>query len=298
MVPVLAEFDDLQSARQPDECRRREVGQNVHLAKRYDANAILSSTGGATVTTPSAGFSDPDLAVYFTRKAPTSTRTATRDTSSFTNSATSTPAPSRSNAGAIAGGVVGGAVGLGLIVALVFCCLRRRRRQRNTQASHSNNVQYFDHSPPAQHSQPSAYTSPDVKHTRDSNGTFSSSQASPYPQQGSTNWQPMQPQPYYPPPAQAQVSFRRPSSSRVSCHHGMITMLILASSNTTHLPPSPSNLHRTIRWRRCMNYQMYEVQRACRSCVTTHRVSTMGEPVQECGERAQEESTKSDELNC
>ena len=48
-------------------------------------------------------------------------------TSTATTTATITPSGTKNNTGAIVGGVVGGVVGLGLIVAILFVCLRRRK---------------------------------------------------------------------------------------------------------------------------------------------------------------------------
>ena len=48
-------------------------------------------------------------------------------TSTATTTATITPSGTKNNTGAIVGGVVGGVVGLGLIVAILFACLRRRK---------------------------------------------------------------------------------------------------------------------------------------------------------------------------
>jgi hypothetical protein len=97
-----------------------------------------SRTGGASVVTPAAGWGDSDLPVYVTRLAPLSGRTATRDVG-----ATSTPALTSDGSsttpvhtGAIAGGIVGGVVGLALLVLLIWLCLRRRRRNSSTDASH------------------------------------------------------------------------------------------------------------------------------------------------------------------
>ncbi|KAK4626972.1 Kelch repeat-containing protein [Fulvia fulva] len=96
-----------------------------------------NNTGGATLVTPAAGFSSSDLGVYLARKATTSTRTATRPLTPATSSATSGPGGSGSNTGAIAGGVVGGVVGLALIAALLFFCLRRRKRAK-ANTTHSS----------------------------------------------------------------------------------------------------------------------------------------------------------------
>ncbi|KAK3671861.1 hypothetical protein LTR78_008227 [Recurvomyces mirabilis] len=97
-----------------------------------------SKTGGATLTTPPAGWGDPDLAVYFGRQYSSSTRTATRSfpTISTTPSASAAPS-SHSDIAAIAGGVVGGIVGLILLILLIWLCLRHRRRNR-TRATTTN----------------------------------------------------------------------------------------------------------------------------------------------------------------
>lgn len=88
------------------------------------------------MTTPAAGFNDPDLSVYMTRKAPLTVRTATRDVSLATGHASSKGTSSGdTNVGAIAGGVVGGVAGLILLLLLILLCLRRRRAAKRRAAT-------------------------------------------------------------------------------------------------------------------------------------------------------------------
>jgi hypothetical protein len=115
------------------------------------ADSCGSPTGGATVTSPGAGWSNPDLEVYFGKVAPTGTREPTRPVSTATP--TKQPAvPSETgshhtNVGAIAGGAVGGVVGLLIILGAVLCCIRQRKKRRVGP----NQVS----SPPVIHHQPS-----------------------------------------------------------------------------------------------------------------------------------------------
>ncbi|OAL37928.1 hypothetical protein AYO20_02761 [Fonsecaea nubica] len=104
------------------------------------------ASGGATVTTPSAGFgTNTALASIFanavkvssTPSSSSSTASGVTRTGSVTASATTSAATtagsshsSHSHAGAIAGGVVGGVAGLAIILVAGFWFLRRRRRKR------------------------------------------------------------------------------------------------------------------------------------------------------------------------
>ncbi|KAI9706253.1 MAG: hypothetical protein M1820_004828 [Bogoriella megaspora] len=87
-----------------------------------------SASGGATNRTPTDDWNNRDLAVYFTRYPSFDARTATRPVPGATGAPDSKSGGS-SNGGAIAGGVVGGVVGLGLIIGIVWFCLRRRKQQ-------------------------------------------------------------------------------------------------------------------------------------------------------------------------
>ncbi|UPX17203.1 uncharacterized protein EKO05_0007572 [Ascochyta rabiei] len=83
-------------------------------------------TGGATVTAP-VSWDNPDLAVYYSLKAPSVSRTATRILPS--RSGTSSPQGSNKvKVGAIAGGIVGGLAALIAILSLILFCLHRRKK--------------------------------------------------------------------------------------------------------------------------------------------------------------------------
>ncbi|KAH6639629.1 hypothetical protein C7974DRAFT_388904 [Boeremia exigua] len=84
-------------------------------------------TGGATKTAP-ASWDNPDLAVYYSLKAPSITRAATRALPSSTG--TSSGGSNKSRVGAIAGGVVGGLAVLIAILCLILFCLHRKKKSR------------------------------------------------------------------------------------------------------------------------------------------------------------------------
>ncbi|KAK4504563.1 hypothetical protein PRZ48_005479 [Zasmidium cellare] len=183
-----------------------------------------SSTGKPTQNTPVNGFSDPDLGVYMGRLAATGQRTATRalPTSTSSPSATSSPGGG-TNVGAIVGGVIGGVAGLLIILAVVFLCLRRKRRAReNPSQPAPDNSQMGDMSTG---DESTAYGSPNGQNKRDFSGRswatslgISSLGGSPEssPQTQQTNWQPVPmhqqttAQQYYPPPPQAQPFYPMP----------------------------------------------------------------------------------------
>ncbi|PWY73122.1 hypothetical protein BO94DRAFT_627641 [Aspergillus sclerotioniger CBS 115572] len=88
------------------------------------------STGGATLTTPTSGFDNPDLQTYFQRVYTPSSRSPTRAIPTQTGSSNSTTSEHQStHVGAIVGGVVGGVVGAAAIAGILYWCLRR---QKNT----------------------------------------------------------------------------------------------------------------------------------------------------------------------
>lgn len=170
-----------------------------------------SSKGGATLRAPPGGFDSEQLGVYMGRVAPTGQRNATRVIP------TSTSKPSSgggTNVDAVAGGVVGGVAGLLLALAIVFLCIRRRKRRSDPKPTH----------PEPEHSQigeTSTFNETPIHNAnkRDfsgrswasSLGVSSYSAVSPEhsPQPSQTNWQPV-PQQYYPPPPQAQPFFPVP----------------------------------------------------------------------------------------
>jgi hypothetical protein len=82
--------------------------------------------GGATKRAPDAGFNQPDLSVYFTRVYAATARTATRTIPTATGK--SKAGSSHSSIGPIVGGVVAGVAALAIICVLVFCFLKRRKR--------------------------------------------------------------------------------------------------------------------------------------------------------------------------
>ncbi|KAJ4361584.1 hypothetical protein N0V95_001745 [Ascochyta clinopodiicola] len=88
--------------------------------------------GNAASTKPMLGWDNIDLAKYLGTTATVQSRTATRPipSTSATDHSPSPPLTKKTNVGAIAGGAVGGAVVFTLIVALVFFCLRSRRRSK------------------------------------------------------------------------------------------------------------------------------------------------------------------------
>jgi len=90
-----------------------------------------SSGGGASRSSPSNGFDDAALSVYFGGTAQFATRTPTR----YIPTQTATPPSKRShnNIGPIVGGVVGGVAVLIIIVLAACCCLRRRKRPQSDQ---------------------------------------------------------------------------------------------------------------------------------------------------------------------
>ena len=112
--------------------------------------------GGATNKSPSGGFGNPALGIYFQQQASFTARTATRALPTATTSPTPTPTPkkSSSNTGAIAGGVVGGVLGLALIAFVIWFCLRKRKqarsnREANTTNSHFGGNNHVSQNPPS-----------------------------------------------------------------------------------------------------------------------------------------------------
>ncbi|KAJ4986475.1 cell wall anchored protein [Stagonosporopsis vannaccii] len=118
-------------------------GERKALWDRYDPaisdyfvpTPIISAigggpTGGATKTAP-ASWDSPDLAVYYTLKAASVTRTATRALPSSTG--TSSEGSSKSRVGAIAGGVVGGLAALIAILCLILFCLHRKKKSKKQE---------------------------------------------------------------------------------------------------------------------------------------------------------------------
>lgn len=183
-----------------------------------------SSLGGATLTTPSGGFDSEQLGVYMGRVAPTGQRTATRAIPTATSSSTSASKSGGTDVGAIVGGVIGGVAGLLIILAIVFLCFRRRKRQAQAKTAQEGPA-------PSQMGETSTVGDPSVNggspnpNKRDFSGASwasslgisshgGSPESSPQPYQG--HWQPvpmhqqMNAQQYYPPPPQAQPFFPKP----------------------------------------------------------------------------------------
>ncbi|KAF2632023.1 hypothetical protein BU25DRAFT_454396 [Macroventuria anomochaeta] len=179
--------------------------------------------GHATATAPAQGFAVRDLSVYFRTTASAAPRTASRAIpATSTANPTSQPKP-KSNTGAIAGGVVGGVVGLAAIVAIVFFCLRRRRRSKQAEPNRvelAHNPTVGPHSPAMTQKMGANYSvHGSSMHSPLVEAPAFSPQGSPPPnpwngeqanyyqgmsphQQGGYN----QPQPYYPPPPEPSQS--------------------------------------------------------------------------------------------
>ncbi len=92
--------------------------------------------GGATKNSPSNGWDDPRVGVYFNQRASFTARTPTR----AIPAQTAIPVPTRvpppaqeSNTGAIVGGVVGGIAALALAIGLILFFLRKRKRHQKVQ---------------------------------------------------------------------------------------------------------------------------------------------------------------------
>ena len=93
--------------------------------------------GGATVKSPSNGWDDSRIGVYFEQKAIFTARTPTRAFPQHTAAPLPPPKPKKkkSNTGAIAGGAVGGAVALLLIAGLAWFCIRKRSRRQKVAST-------------------------------------------------------------------------------------------------------------------------------------------------------------------
>ncbi|KAI9642983.1 hypothetical protein NHQ30_008717 [Ciborinia camelliae] len=95
-----------------------------------------SPTGGATMRSPSAGFQNNDLSVYFGQKASAVNRTPTRAITSATASSTSKASSGKLAPGAVAGVAVGVVVGIVGLLAASFCIIRiRKSRTRVPEVS-------------------------------------------------------------------------------------------------------------------------------------------------------------------
>jgi hypothetical protein len=88
-----------------------------------------SAGGGATVLAPSAGWSNRDLPVYFTRQASIASRTPTRSLPSNSSTPTSPP-PKKVSTGVIVGATIGSLAAV-LIALLTGCCFFIRRKKQN-----------------------------------------------------------------------------------------------------------------------------------------------------------------------
>ncbi|KAJ8060016.1 hypothetical protein OCU04_011627 [Sclerotinia nivalis] len=86
-----------------------------------------SPTGGATMQSPSAGFQNNDLNVYFQQKASAVNRTPTRAITTATGSSISKPSGTQLASAAIVGIVVGVVVGIVGLLAACFCIIRTRK---------------------------------------------------------------------------------------------------------------------------------------------------------------------------
>ncbi|KAI9802083.1 MAG: hypothetical protein M1833_002004 [Piccolia ochrophora] len=97
-----------------------------------------SSSGGATVKSPSNGWDDNALPVYFNQKASYTVRAPTRAIPSPTGDPAPPPPNStkKKNVGAIAGATVGAVVGLAALIILALILYRRRRNRKNHANAH------------------------------------------------------------------------------------------------------------------------------------------------------------------
>lgn len=218
----------------------------LSVNRRVELTDYLRPTGGATLTKPASGWSDPDLEVYFGRKYTPATRTATCPvpTSGSTSTPTaSSPASTQKKAaslsvGAIAGIAVGAIAVIAAILALVWAVMRKQRSKRKAQTANGS------HPPPTMVEHPSDYSpwSPhsdaDVRQKRAPSGstvTYTSGPGSPPPQFHSGSWSHSPPPPdwrpvpayggseqnqyhggqaYYPPPPQPQQYYPPPPGPR------------------------------------------------------------------------------------
>lgn len=204
-------------------------GGYVDSSQTFHATDMAHSpTGGATRTSPAAGWATSDLAVYFTRTYSPEARTPTRyipsSTAITTNSTAVASAQSNSsNAGAIAGGTVGGVIACVTIIGIVIWCLRRRKSNRLTRQPTFPQPQ----TPIAEKDGTSvAYPSPNT-------AKFSSQGSTPRPDTASTSWQtPHAPQelPQEMPPRRNWTPVPKyPGYPQQSMH----------SSQQTYFPPPP-----------------------------------------------------------
>ncbi|KAJ5893753.1 hypothetical protein N7495_005444 [Penicillium taxi] len=104
---------------------------DLSTTSSYEVPAVIfaeiggNASGGATITTPSAGFADSTLASLLQQRAATNISTSFSSSLSDQNT-------SHVNSGAIAGGVVGGVAGLALIAGAAWLLFRSRRSQKHS----------------------------------------------------------------------------------------------------------------------------------------------------------------------
>ncbi|KAK5697180.1 hypothetical protein LTR97_007315 [Elasticomyces elasticus] len=180
-------------------------------------------TGGATLTTPAAGWGHQDLAVYFTRSYSATSRTPTRYIPTITSApppATSSSVPKhRSSVGPIIGGVIGGIAVLALLILGIWLCLRRSKRKREATSPQPQSGPMTELPGPG---------SPVSQHKREVSGSTAHAispimgNTPPPPPFNASHWsQPQQDyatsqhavpaaQPFYPPPPQAQQYYPPP----------------------------------------------------------------------------------------
>jgi hypothetical protein len=117
---------------------RRLVSTTLNQFRKADWLTIRRPRGSATKKSPSNGWDDPRVGVYFGQQAQYSLRTPTRALPTQTATPRSTPVPppgKKSNIGAIAGGTVGGFAALTLAIAIIFFYLRKRKRNQPAHAA-------------------------------------------------------------------------------------------------------------------------------------------------------------------
>ena len=119
----------------PDCCAHRWRACPHYTTSCYDIANFGSVEGNAASTAPVMGWATPDLAKYLGTSFVAQSRSATRaiPTTEPTSKSSPEPPAKKTNIGAIAGGTIGGLIVLIGVIALVFLCLRSRRRKQNTQ---------------------------------------------------------------------------------------------------------------------------------------------------------------------
>ncbi|KAF1347039.1 hypothetical protein BDV97DRAFT_371569 [Delphinella strobiligena] len=244
-------------------------------------NSVISgsATGAASLTTPTQGWGHQDLPVYFTRRAPSTTRTATRyipPTATSTSTAQNTTTPTnnttathKTDAGAIAGGTVGGVCAIAFAILLAYLCLRRHKKQPPPQPPHelapgrpTTPMGELETSQPWPQPHSSSYPkssplstrattasspySPETEGNRNiSHLPFASSELGWHQQSPQTPHQHQAPLQYFPPPPQAQPYFPPPMPAEVDARVHEVGVGVEQQSQSHELPNvrSPANVY-------------------------------------------------------